>query len=376
LRARLDAEIDRLLAAVTGASATTTERVSCLVLADLLDDPPAPDAAALFVDLLAARGDSAAPVLRAIADLGPPAVARLAADQVEGAGPRPPALIDLQSIPLEGSELIVVALERPDEPWYHGHVILEDHADGPRLVSSALGPAPPGQTPQETLVDLAGEDTVTVRLAQAEARRRIAAGAASTRAAGVGVGSETTAGLPLIARALDMDPAEVWGLSATGGPSKLIVEAEDEGAFRMLLEGLVAGLADWARERYDGEPGLEPLALELLLETKWAAGQRDLGRWTTDDLAALLLGALPRAGIEPALARDLPAAFADALAFLHERGLLAGEPLPVLEQALDELGDELVAVLAAERPRPRSSDRKRRAKAKRKSARQARRRNR
>jgi len=374
LRPRLDALVDQLLAATADAPVTVIERLSCFFLATVLDDPPAPETGALFVDALAARGAAAAPALHALADLGPPAIARLAAEQVDGPRPAAPALTELRSIPLDDSEVIVVALQRPDEPWFFGHVIVEDEPDGPRLVTAGMGEAPAGHTPDDAIAEIAGDAATTFRPAEAEAGRRIVAGAAATRALGVGVGSETTAALPLIARSLGIAPAEVWGLSATGGPSKLIVEPPEDEAFGVVLQGLVGALEGETRER--GGDALAPLALELLLEFKWAAGERDLGHWTTDDLAGLLLGALPRSELEPALARDLPGAFAEALGYLHDRGLLAGEPLPVLEETLIELGEELAATLARGRRSPRPPDRKRQAKAKRRATRQARRRNR
>jgi hypothetical protein len=375
LRTRLSRRVEHALELAAGADATIAERVACLLLAEILDEAEEPDATDVLLELLTERPE-AAPLLHALVRVGPPAVAREAATRVVDDGPPAPVVQDMQAIQVDDSEVLLVALQREGERWYHGSVILEDREDGPRLVAVALGPGQAGQSPEQALADIAGGQATTYKPEPAELQRRLSAAADSSRVAGSGVGAETTAAFPIVAVALGLDAADAWGLSITGGPSTLLVDPGDEAAFRTLLEELVGDLEGWSTEHVEHATGLEALALELLLETKWATGEHDLGRWTADELRVLLRRDLVRVGIEPEIIGDLPAAFANALAFLHDRGQLAGEPLPTLELALDELRTELLNRLGAGRAAAAAAARKAKAKSKRKAAKQARRRNR
>jgi hypothetical protein len=66
-----------------------------------------------------------------------------------------------------------------------------------------------------------------------------------------------------------------------------------------------------------------------------------LGRWTSADLAEYLLDYFPRkVGVDAETLDAVPECMQAFLAFMQARGSLSGEPLEVLEQALDVLGEE------------------------------------
>ena len=76
---------------------------------------------------------------------------------------------------------------------------------------------------------------------------------------------------------------------------------------------------------------------------QWKGGYDDgrLGRWTSADLAEYLLDYFPRKVTADAETLDAAPECAKAfLAFMQARGSLSGEPLEVLEQALDMLAEE------------------------------------
>jgi hypothetical protein len=80
-----------------------------------------------------------------------------------------------------------------------------------------------------------------------------------------------------------------------------------------------------------------------MMMLQWNGGYDDgrLGRWTRADLAEYLLDYFPRKVTVDAERLDaVPECVKALLAFMQARGSLFGEPLEVLGQAIDVLGEE------------------------------------
>ncbi|WP_131787308.1 hypothetical protein [Protofrankia symbiont of Coriaria ruscifolia] len=127
---------------------------------------------------------------------------------------------------------------------------------------------------------------------------------------------------------------------------RMVFSDADELVFRDACDRLVGRFDEWA-----GERGLEvdPFAVEVALEHKWAVGDGILSRWTVADLRELLLGWMPLkiAMMEEQWATVLPTlrVFFD---FLTRTGLADPRCDPGLPAALEELAGEFNAAMGDE----------------------------
>lgn len=116
---------------------------------------------------------------------------------------------------------------------------------------------------------------------------------------------------------------------------------DDEDAFRVRRDELVAEFADWAQQF---PLRLDPEDLGMLLDWKWGYGDGRLDRWRKADLHEFLLGWCPRKlAAPPDLAHTIPANVTMAMSFLATRGLQSGDPIEQLTEYALSLQDDFMA---------------------------------
>ena len=113
---------------------------------------------------------------------------------------------------------------------------------------------------------------------------------------------------------------------------------EEEDAFFAARDALVAEYEAATKGRPARHADADPFVAEIMLDFKWGYGDGRITTWTTSDLEELLLSHYPRKVLlrEEEILRVVPAV-KDFIAYLRDRGLLAGDPLPALAARLDAL---------------------------------------
>jgi len=141
-----------------------------------------------------------------------------------------------------------------------------------------------------------------------------------------------------------MPRPELMAPSEQDDPELVVDAAEDEKEFQRLMDVLLDEREQYARANIPPESAVwqhgDFIATTML---QWKGGYDDgrLGRWTSADLAEYLLDYFPRkVSVDAETLDAVPECVNAFLAFMQARGSLSGEPLEVLEQALDVLAEE------------------------------------
>lgn len=342
----VDDRIDALLDMTADADATAVERAVCLTVLQLAAAMPL---AELVLDALEDRGAEAAAPLAAVAALGPPVLAERAAailaDNPSVAGGRVPdgtgalAVTEILAVRSEPTVVQLLRLERPGDPrWHAATVVLENGPDGaPVLVAASLATAEEDGALADVAGDLGGERGVSVTPVDVEAVRSAVESAARRTADGAGgVGVETAACLPVIGRALGVPADVTCALPAAGGSSPLALAPDDEAAFAALRETLLERFAGWLGD--EDPDGMLAFVADVMLSFKFVHGDGDVGRWTENDIAELMLEHVPRTlDLDAAAGGDLVLGVTAFLMFLDASGDLSGAPVAELCATCEEL---------------------------------------
>jgi len=339
LRELLAEHAAELVALTADADAATLERTAVYgPLRLLAPDAPA-GAAEVMVDALEAQGPPAADLLDAVASLAPAALAQRARAALArtAAAPRPRTPLratEAAAVRLPGADIYLLRIDRDGPDWHAAHLIVEGDPGRGVLAAASIANAEPNGELRDVAADLDPGGVAAVEAADLdEVRAQVRTAAANARSTGAGLSAETVTSLPLIGAALGIEAEAVCGLVLGGGPSTLVVGPDDDDRFAEILDDLLEAFGPWLRDA-DRPMGAGLLTAEVMLTYKWLEGDGDLARWTEPDLAQLLLDYVPREVlVDDMLLSELVPAAADFLAFLDERALLAGEPLPELLDA-------------------------------------------
>ena len=341
VRPLVEEQVDELLALTDGADAATVERAVSLSILRLASDEVAMELADLFLDALGPRGGAGAACLAAVERLGPGGLAegaraRLAALAAEDRKRVPDgigavAVTDQAALRMPGATVYLLRLERAGRPeWHAAFVIVEDRTDGAVLVSASMSTADADDGIADVAAQLAREHGGTVEPVDAAGVRRVIDHAARLASAlRSPVGTETAACLPIIGAALGIPAYVTCGMQTASGASPLALAEDDEDGFVVVRDDL---LAAFERALVDGgAPDVAPFVAELMLDFKFAYGDGDLGRWTGEDIAGLMLDYLPhKVDIDEELSAGLVPSMLAFLDFLAAGETLTGEPLASL----------------------------------------------
>jgi hypothetical protein len=353
----VEGQIDALLDVTHGADAAVVERAVSLTVLQLTGAMPL---AELFLDELEGRGAAAAASFAAVAALGPPPLAERAtatlADNPAVVRGRIPDGIGALSVTetfevrAPGTVIQLLRLERRgDARWHAASVLLEEGPGGVRaLVAASLATAEAGGALADMAGDLGGEPGVTIaRIDVATARSAIERAAVQTGARDLGVGTETAACLPIIGRALGIPADVTCRLPAAAGPSPLALPPDDEDAFSALRETLLDRFTVWLG---DGDPdGMLAFVADVMLGFRFFYGDGDVGRWTEDDVAELMLDHVPRKlDLDTETVAALVPGVTSFLTFLDASGDLSGVPVAELCATCEELLQPCLAVAGDE----------------------------
>jgi hypothetical protein len=225
---------------------------------------------------------------------------------------------------------------------------IEHRETGGALVECVLAP-PASAEEARDLIDAVDGAAPPEPIEPQELTRRVVAAAQRSIKAAFALSAEAGPVLPIISRALTGDPhgiprPEMMAPWEQDDPELVVDAAEDEQEFQRLMDLLLDELEQYARANIPPESVVwqhgDFIATTML---QWKGGYDDgrLGRWTSADLAEYLLDYFPRKVTVDAETLDaVPECVKGFLAFMQARGSLSGEPLAVLEQALDVLGEE------------------------------------
>ena len=247
------------------------------------------------------------------------------------------------------AEVLAALLVRDDGNAVQAAIFDIEHREtGGALVECVLAlPAPADQA--RDLIDTVDGAAPPQPIEPQELTMRVIAAAQRSIKAGFALSADAGPALPIISRALTGDPHGIprpetmapWELN---DPELVVDAAEDEQEFQRLMDLLLDELEQYVRANVPPESAVwqhgDFIATTML---QWKGGYDDgrLGRWTSAGLAEYLLDYFPRkVTVDPETLDAVPECAKAFLAFMKARGSLSGEPLDVLEQALDVLGVE------------------------------------
>ena len=225
---------------------------------------------------------------------------------------------------------------------------IERRETGGALVECVLAPPAPADEARDLFNAVDGA-APPQPIEPQELTRRVIAAARRSIEAGFALSADAGPALPIISGALTGDPhgiprPKVMAPWEQDDPELVVDVAEDEREFQRLMDLLLDELERYVRANVPPESAVwrhgDFIAMTML---QWKGGYDDgrLGRWTSADLAEYLLDYFPRKVTVDAETLDaVPECVKAFLAFMQARGSLSGEPIEVLEQALDVLGEE------------------------------------
>jgi hypothetical protein len=225
---------------------------------------------------------------------------------------------------------------------------IEQRETGGALVECVLAPPAPADEARD-LIDAVDGAAPPQPIAPRELTRRVIAAAQRSIKAGFALSADAGVALPIISRALTGDPHGIprpalmppW---EQDDPDLVVDAAEDEQEFQRLMDVLLDELEQYARANIPPESAVwqhGDFIATTMLQWKGCYDDGRLGRWTSADLAEYLLEYFPRkVTVDADTVEAVPECVKAFLAFMQARGSLSGEPLEVLEQALDVLGEE------------------------------------
>ena len=247
------------------------------------------------------------------------------------------------------AEVLAALLARDDSSEVQAAIFGIEHREtGGALVECVLASPAPADEARD-LIDAVDGAAPPQPIEPQELTRRVIAGAQRSIKAGFALSADAGPALPIISRALTGDPhgiprPEMMAPWEQDDPELVVDAAEDEKEFQRLMDLLLDELEQYVRANVPPESAVwrhgDFIAMTML---QWKGGYDDgrLGRWTSADLAEYLLDYFPRKVTVDAETLDaVPECVKAFLAFMQARGSLSGEPLEVLEQALDVLGEE------------------------------------
>jgi hypothetical protein len=247
------------------------------------------------------------------------------------------------------AEVLAALLVRDDGNEVQAAIFGIEHREtGGALIECVLAPPAPVDEARDLLDALEGA-TPPQPIDRQELTRRVIAAAHRSIKKGFALSADAGQALPIISRTLTGDPhgiprPEIMAPWELDNPELVVDAAEDEQEFQRLTDLLLDELEHYVRANVPPESAVwqhgDFIATTML---QWKGGYDDgrLGRWTSADLAEYLLDYLPRkVTVDPETLDAVPECVKAFLAFMKARGSLSGEPLEVLEQALDVLGEE------------------------------------
>ena len=247
------------------------------------------------------------------------------------------------------AEVLAALLAREDGNEVQAAIFgIEHRKTGGALVECVLAPPAPADEARD-LIDAVDGAAPPQPIEPQELTTRVIAAAQRSIKATFALSAEAGPALPIISRALTGDPhgiprPELMAPWEQDDPELVVDAAEDEQEFQRLMDLLLDELEQYVRANIPAESAVwqhgDFIAMTML---QWKGGYDDgrLGRWTSADLAEYLLDYFPRKVTADAETLDAaPECVKVFLAFMQARGSLSGEPLDVLEQALDMLAEE------------------------------------
>jgi len=225
---------------------------------------------------------------------------------------------------------------------------IEHRETGGALVECLLASQAPADEARK-LIDAVDDAAPPEPIEVKQLTERVIAAAERSIEAGFALSGEAGPALPIISRALTGGPhgiprPELMAPWEHDDPELVVDAAEDEKEFRRLMDLLLDELEQYARANIPPESAVwqhgDFIATTML---QWKGGYDDgrLGRWTGSDLEEYLLDYFPRKVTVDAETLDaVPECVKAFLTFMQARGSLSGEPLEVLEAAIDVLGKE------------------------------------
>jgi hypothetical protein len=247
------------------------------------------------------------------------------------------------------AEVLAALLARDDGNEVQAAIFGIEHREtGGALVECVLASPAPADEARD-LIDAVDGAAPPQPIDPQELTRRVIAAAQRSIKAALALSADVGPALPIISRALTGDPhgiprPEMMAPWEQDDPELVVDAAEDEQEFQRLMDLLLDELEQYARANIAPESAVwqhgDFIAMTML---QWKGGYDDgrLGRWTSADLAEYLLDYFPRkVTVDPETLDAVPGCVKAFLAFMQARGSLSGEPLEVLEQALDVLGEE------------------------------------
>lgn len=336
----------------------------------ILDQPEIPpDLPAAAVDALERRDDAAAAgLLTALRVLGHEALRAPAAAAVERLAARGvsfPAADRIGTLAVEEAvrfdhdggraAMLIVMLRRPRARKRQVALLGIEYADsGGALVDCVIMPPVSAADARELMYDDLEDAGPAEPVDLGALPELVVAAAERTVQMDMALSAESAPSLPIVSLALTGDPeglARPEFLAPWDGDDdlELVVDAEeDEDGYLAVVDMLLDELEAHAREHWRADPVVADLGdfvARTMLEYKGGYGDGVLGRWTPADLEGYLLRHVPRT---LSLSEDdlaaVPHCAAALLRFLDARGSLSGAPLPVLEEACDELAPALAEI--------------------------------
>jgi hypothetical protein len=329
-----------------------------------LEQPEIPaDVGAAVVRAIEARGDAtSAGILGA---LGALAGQRLANQAREGlrrladegvASPSASAIGNLtiaEAVRIEhvsgDAEVLAALLARDEGNEVQAAIFgIEQRETGGALVECVLAPPAPADEARD-LVDAVDRAAPPRPIERQELTSRVIAAARRSIEAGFALSADAGVALPIISRALTGDPhgiprPELVAPWEQDDPELVVDAAEDEKEYQRLMDLLLDELEQYVRANIPPESAVwqhgDFIAMTML-QCKGGYDDGRLGRWTSADLAEYLLDYFPRkVSVDAETLDAVPECAKAFLAFMQARGSLSGEPLEVLEEAIDVLGEE------------------------------------
>ena len=247
------------------------------------------------------------------------------------------------------AEVLAALLVRDDGSEVQAAIFgIEHRESGGALVECVLASPAPADEARD-LIDAVDGAEPPQPIEPQELTRRVIAAAQRSIKGGFALSADAGPALPIISRALTGDPhgiprPEMMAPWEQDDPELVVDAAEDEKEFQRLMDLLLDELEQYVRANIPPESAVwqhgDFIATTML---QWKGGYDDgrLARWTSADLAEYLLDYFPRKVTVDAETLDaVPECVKAFLAFMQARGSLSGEPLEVLEQAVDVLGEE------------------------------------